>query len=589
MKFPLSSILVLSAVEIAAPAYSDSDIYIAYPPDRHETTADRIFLIGTAPVGGEVKVNGQVISRSPGGHFAPSFPLDRGENTFTLRHGNQEKQITIIRNAALPPAPIGLNFAEGSLAPQVNIAKPPGEQVCFSAIAPNKATVTVTLGQQTLPLTALSSLPELPPNSAVLTEDNQPTSLESTTYKGCATLPLTSEAQNLGKPQFTLTLNGQTLSQSAPGEISILSPVEFQIAEVTAENGVARTGPSTDYSRLTPLPKGTRAQITAEEGEWLRLDYGAWIKREETRIFSSAAPPVSLIRSIRGRQIPGWTEIVFPLQVPVPVSIQQRQDTITLSLYNTTAQTDTIYLNDDPLIKRLDWEQVSPTRIDYTFALKAEQQWGYKLRYEGTTLILSLRHPPQASRSSSQPLQGMRILLDPGHGSENDLGAKGPNGYPEKDVNLVVSKLLREALQKRGATVLMTREGDDDLWPHERVAIIEAQEPDLALSIHYNALPDAGDAENTAGVGMFWYHPQSHDLAMFLHQYLVDKLQRPSYGVFWNNLALTRPAIAPSVLLELGFMINPLEFEWIVDPQSQQELANTLADAIVVWVSQSQQ
>ncbi|MDJ1179901.1 N-acetylmuramoyl-L-alanine amidase [Roseofilum sp. BLCC_M91] len=589
MKFPLSSILVLSTVAIAAPAFADSDIFIAYPSDRHQTTADRIFLIGTAPVGGEVKVNGQVISRSPSGHFAPSFPLEMGENTFTLRHGNQEHQITIIRKSALPPPPVGLNFAQGSLTPQVNIAKPPGEQICFSAVAPTQATVSVTLGQQTLPLTPLSTLPQLPPNSAVLTGENKPTTVESNTYKGCATLPLTSAAQNLGKPQFTLTLNGQTLTQAAPGEISILSPLEFQIAEVTAENGVARTGPSTDYSRLTPLPKGTRAQITAEEGEWLRLDYGAWIKREETRIFSSAAPPVSRIRSIRGRQMPEWTEIVFPLQVPVPVSIQQRQDTITLSLYNTTAQTDTIYLNDDPLIKRLDWEQVSPTRIDYTFALKTEQQWGYKLRYEGTTLILSLRHPPQASRSSSQPLQGMRILLDPGHGSENDLGARGPNGYPEKDVNLVVSKLLRDELQERGATVVMTREGDDDLWPHDRVEIIEAQEPDLALSIHYNALPDAGDAENTAGVGMFWYHPQAHGLAVFLHQYLVEELNRPSYGVFWNNLALTRPAIAPSVLLELGFMINPLEFEWIVDPQSQQELANTLADGIVVWVSESQQ
>jgi len=587
VKFALSSILVLSAITIAAPPVTNASIFIAYPRDRHETTADRIFLIGTAPVGGEVKVNGQVISRSPQGHFAPSFPLEMGENTFTLRHGNQEKQISVFRKSALPPAPVGLNFAQGSLIPGVNIAKPPGEQVCFSAVAPTPATVTVTLGQQTRPLTPLSTLPQLPPNSAVLTGENQPTTVASTTYKGCATLPLTSEAQNLGQPQFTLTLNGQTLTQAAPGTVSILSPKQFEIAEVTAENGVACTGPSTNYSRLTPLPQGTRATITAEEGEWLRLDYGAWIKREDTRVFSSAAPPVSLIRSIQGRQTSGWTEIVFPLQVPVPVSIQQRQNSLTLSLHNTTAQTDTIYLNDGPLIERLDWEQVSPTRIDYTFALKTEQQWGYKLRYEGTTLILSLRHPPQPSRSSSQPLQGMRILLDPGHGSENDLGARGPNGYPEKDVNLVVSKLLRDALQKRGATVLMTREGDDDLWPHDRVEIIEAQEPDLALSIHYNALPDAGDAENTAGIGTFWYHPQSHGLAVFLHQYLVDELQRPSYGVFWNNLALTRPAIAPSVLLELGFMINPREFEWIVDPQSQQELADTLADGIVVWVTQT--
>jgi N-acetylmuramoyl-L-alanine amidase len=69
-----------------------------------------------------------------------------------------------------------------------------------------------------------------------------------------------------------------------------------------------------------------------------------------------------------------------------------------------------------------------------------------------------------------------------------------------------------------------------------------------------------------------------------MHDYLVKNLNRPSYGVFWNNLALTRPAIAPSVLLELGFMINPLEFEWITDPNAQQQLAKSLARGIMTWL-----
>jgi N-acetylmuramoyl-L-alanine amidase len=134
----------------------------------------------------------------------------------------------------------------------------------------------------------------------------------------------------------------------------------------------------------------------------------------------------------------------------------------------------------------------------------------------------------------------------------------------------------------------LTREGDDDLFPGDRVDIINAVEPTLALSIHYNALPDAGDALNTAGIGTFWYHAQAYDLAVFLHDYLVRELDRPAYGVFWNNLALTRPTVAPAVLLELGFMINPFEFEWIVDPAAQQALAETLADGIEAWMLQAQ-
>jgi N-acetylmuramoyl-L-alanine amidase len=270
------------------------------------------------------------------------------------------------------------------------------------------------------------------------------------------------------------------------------------------------------------------------------------------------------------------------LQIPVPVSIQQGTQTLTLSLYNTTAQTDTIRLDDDPVIQRLDWQQVSPKQVDYTFNLKSKQQWGYDLRYQGTSLILSLRHPPRLVNSQTRPLEGIKILLDPGHGGK-ETGAIGPTGYPEKAVTLTVAKLLEQALSDRGATVYLTRETDTDVSLQERVDLIDRLKPAISLSLHYNALPDGGDAIKTDGVSTFWYHPQAHDLAIFLENYLVQALKRPSYGVFWNNLALTRPQIAPAVLLELGFIINPEEFEWIANPQEQQRLAKTLADGITQW------
>jgi N-acetylmuramoyl-L-alanine amidase len=155
-------------------------------------------------------------------------------------------------------------------------------------------------------------------------------------------------------------------------------------------------------------------------------------------------------------------------------------------------------------------------------------------------------------------------------------------------VALKVSQLLRDELVKRGAAVIMTREADVDLGLQERVALIHKTEPTIALSLHYNALPDSGDALNTKGVGTFWYQPQAHSLAMFLHNYLVQKIDRPSYGVFWNNLALTRPTVTPSVLLELGFMINPEEFEWVVNPNQQERLAIAIADGIEAWLRSTQ-
>jgi N-acetylmuramoyl-L-alanine amidase len=560
---------------------SPDSLFVAYPPPEHETVSDRIFFIGAASPNEPVTINGQTIeNRSSKGYFAPSLPLEIGVNTFTLVQGDETLTLTVTRTSEEPPVPEGVGFAEGTLTPGADMARLPGELICMSAIASPNAQVSATLGQQTVALLPQTSV-TLPPNSSVLTSQTAPVTrqaAQSVEYAGCA---MPTEPGSLGNPQFTLTAGGKTVSATAPGAVTVLSPTTFQVAEVTASAGVARMGPSSDYSRITPLPAGTRAAVTGRDGEWLRLDYGGWIKESEVSLTAASVPPRSIIRGISAAQTDKWTEVTFPLQTPVPVEVRQEARSLTLTLHNTTPQTDTIYFSNDPVVERMDFNSVLPESAQYTFHFKGEQQWGYKLRYEGTSLILSLRHAPPDNN-----LRGMTILLDAGHGSDADLGSRGPTGYPEKDVTLIVTKLLRDELQARGATVIMTREGDEDLYPQDRVDAIESTEPNLALSLHYNALPDSGDALGRRGVANFWYHPQAHDIATFLHDYLIEELDRESYGVYWNNLALTRPSVAPSVLLELGFMINPEEFEWITDENAQKELAETLADGLERWMEE---
>jgi N-acetylmuramoyl-L-alanine amidase len=597
----LALIVVGMVIAIASAALAIQPLFIAYPPANHQTTADRIFFIGTAPPTGDVSVNGSRISRTAAGHFAPSLPLQIGVNTFTFRYENREITIKVTRQSNRSEIPAGLAFAKDSLTPKVDVASLPGEYICFGAIAPANATVAVKLAGVTIPLKARSQV-QLPDNKSVLLGENsllQKSSIEQ--YQGCAQTPSTppnpplvrggemsgGKTIDLGLPVFELTMNDRTISQQGTGKISILSPADLEVAEITADPGVARTGASTDFSRMTPLPKGTRATVIGREGEWLRLDYGAWIRASEVRIVKDAVPPRSIIRSARSRQVPGWTEVLFPLEIPVPVTVQEGEKTFTLTLNNTTAQTDIIRLDDDPVISRLAWQQISPLQVQYTFHLKSAQQWGYKLRYDGTTLILSLKHPPAKAsmmqNPAAKPLSGIKILIDPGHGGPQDLGAVSPTGLREKTIALTVSKLVRDELVNRGANVVMTRVEDVDLDLPPRVAMIQKEEPAIAVSIHYNALPDNGDAMNTKGVGAFWFHPQAHSLAVFLHNYLVTKLNRPSYGVFWNNLAMTRPAVAPSVLMELGFTINPEEFEWIANPAEQKKLGEAIAQGITEW------
>jgi N-acetylmuramoyl-L-alanine amidase len=571
----LFNFLVTSSVALA-----QEPLLVVFPPTNYQTSTEKIFFIGTAPPDGQVLINGKLVNRSKAGHFSPSFPLQLGENIFKVRYQNQEREIKIIRVSTQPELPQGLGFAKDSLTPAVDIARLPGELICFSAVAPPQATVSVNLVNQNIALLPQPSLAQLPPNSSVLTGLNQPNLSSLTKYQGCTTV---ANAADLGKPQFNLQLNDQRITQTGLGKIEILAPTQLGVAEIASESGVTRTGPSTDYSRLTPLPKGTMASVTGKEGEWLRLDYGAWINSKETTIISGAVAPQTVIRSVGYRQLAEATEMRFPLETAVPVSVEQGNNSFILTLYNTTAQTDTIRLDDDHLISRLDWQQVSPTQVKYTFNLKKLQQWGYKLRYDNTTLVLTLRHPPQLKNSKRLPLSGIKIVLDPGHGGK-ESGASGPTGYLEKDVNLVVSKLLRDELAKRGAIVVMTRDDDQDVSLVQRQEIINQEEPTISLSIHYNFLPDNSNTANTRGLVSFWYHPQAHNPTVFLHNYLVNKLPQPSFGVFWNNLALTRPSAAPAVLLEFRFMNNANEFEEIVNPQQQQKIAKTLADGVTEWV-----
>ena len=260
----LAGIIVGSSFGFASPIGAQQPLNLAYPPENHQTTAAKIFLVGTAPPQGEVLINGKAIARSPAGNFAPSFPLQLGENTFTLRYKDQEIQVKVTRTSSEPEIPKGVAFAQDSFTPATDIARLPGELICFGTVAPPNAQVSLQLSNQTIPLSPQVQVAQLPPNSAVLTAQNQPT-LHSTTsdYQGCTTF---SQIGDLGSPLFQLGLNGETIKQPGSAKVEILSPNQLEVVEVIAQEGAARTGPSTDYSRLTPLPKGTRAAVTGREG-----------------------------------------------------------------------------------------------------------------------------------------------------------------------------------------------------------------------------------------------------------------------------------------------------------------------------------
>jgi N-acetylmuramoyl-L-alanine amidase len=389
---------------------------------------------------------------------------------------------------------------------------------------------------------------------------------------------------------------------------AITNKSSFPVYQVIKDAGVARLGPDDDCARLTPLPKGTKARVIATaEGPnksrqpvpWSQLDYGAWIESSELTLANTPALVNAQLTSVSTRALAEATEIVFPLSSPVPIQVAQADRTFSLTFHDTNGTIQTLTENNrvqkwastvkftNPVIDRATWQKVGTDAIRFNFQLKPKQQWGYRLRYEGNSLVLALRQPPKITSNISQPLKGIKVVVDPGHGKEDSgaLGSAKGITYMEKTLNLQLSLELQQELQKRGAIVTMTRSTDLNPSLDDRQVIVNQIAPAISISIHHDA--SASGRVGARGASIYWYHPQSQNLAASILSYFAREGKRPilnNNGVIEKSFAVARPTGAPAVLLEIGFMTAPEEVTELAQPATQQRLAKVLASGIQQWV-----
>ena len=100
---------------------------------------------------------------------------------------------------------------------------------------------------------------------------------------------------------------------------------------------------------------------------------------------------------------------------------------------------------------------------------------------------------PTAAWAGPTPTLGRAyvVVIDPGHGGDN-LGCEAFDGLQhEKEVTLQMARELRSELRRRlpHATIVLTREKDETLSLAKRVAIANAAEADVFISLHANASP----------------------------------------------------------------------------------------------------
>ncbi len=193
---------------------------------------------------------------------------------------------------------------------------------------------------------------------------------------------------------------------------------------------------------------------------------------------------------------------------------------------------------------------------------------------------------PQASYNSRL------IVIDPGHGG-SDPGAQH-NGLSEKALNLDVANRLQNLLVSRGWVVKMTRHSDVDVYqPNDsardelqaRCDVANAAGARFFISVHTNSFTSASQHGTTT----YFYQAQSYGLAQAVHERLAATLPTTDDGVIKENFYVIHHTKMPSILVEMAFLSNPTDAEYLHTNVFLQKIALGIADGVGNYASSPSQ
>ena len=202
----------------------------------------------------------------------------------------------------------------------------------------------------------------------------------------------------------------------------------------------------------------------------------------------------------------------------------------------------------------------------------------------------------------------------------------------EKQITLAVANELRNALDRRGITVVMTRTTDTLIALADRGHIANRAKGDLFLSVHVNAANPRWSKPSTARGFETYFLAEAktedekrveamenevikfetkadatrddplgfiiRDMAQNEHlresSRLADLVQRslksvhpgPDRGVKQAGFRVLVTAFMPAVLIEIGYGTNPSDAAWMTTGARQREMAESIADAAVAYLAE---
>jgi N-acetylmuramoyl-L-alanine amidase len=570
---------------------------VVYPREGQIVAAyDSAYIFGSTKLSGaKIFVNGLPAQLNLNGAFLARAPVTSGEFRFVCRAVNATDTLETIRTVFVPPFRLTtpadtLAIDSAFVFPQNDVTLSAGDflEVKF------KGTPGL-IGRFSIPgLVADAPMIELPPTrdfywgERIFGQGKEAWTSPpiSGIYSGIYKIP---EGVKLDSAAIHFELsggNGADATVIARGRLTVRDPAIPQIAELTQELTVARTGPGLGYQMF--LPAGVKVQLTGQSGKFWRARLNelehVWIPQENLVLLPAGAPlPASTVRLVRSENFEKKVAVKIFLRERLPFKIEQsnQPSTLRVTIYGATANTDWIrYDFEDEFIREMTWRQPADGVYQLRIDLNSPQQWGYNPFYDGENLVIEIKKPPKKFK-----LNELLICVDPGHGPDD--GAVGPTRLKEKDANLQLALALKEKLERKGARVFLTRRDRHGASLAARPKLAAFVEADLLVSVHHNAVPDDVNPFLSRGSSSYFFHPQSLALAAAIQKRLLKTLKLNNFGLFYDNLAVCRPPQMPAVLIESAFIMHPEEEQLIQSPQYQNRAADAIMQGIVDFLKQA--
>lgn len=553
-------------------------VSISRPTSDINTYYDKYYIAGTYDPSKSFYLNGKLTEVVGGDMFyGILIQLEKGKNVIKVSQDGSSDNVTINRRTWSATALENAAISTSSAYPASDEYRMPNEKITFFCKAPIGATVSVKFDGKTYKLKPKTTYS---PGSGIY----------NTTYSYTHTLAkysASSKIYDLGKATYSMTYKGKTSSIKSNGSLKILTPKAPIFAIVKNEVINSYKAPKSSDGTAYDLKKGMTDYVTGKTGNYTRLSSGLWVKNTDINEYKSDANISANITHATHNVNPNNANeesITIYLDKPALSYANLENGIIDLTISN-TSNNIVPKLSNSILIDNMNAIS-SLSKTVYSINIKENSKLeGYYLDKYDDKIVLSLKKKKSVT-NIEKPLTGITVMIDPGHGNE-DSGAIGPLGtyYSEKSINLANAMRLRNQLKEYGADVIMTREDDIKFSLTEVLNMSRKEKPDMFISLHANSMADNVDISKISGFSTYYREEIAKDISYKIQNDVITKLGRSDKKIHNNNFYVTRGTWAPSILLEAGFVPNPLEFEWLVSDKKQKELVKVIADSLVEYYS----